>query len=405
MGLFDSIFRPNQNRESARALRDANTLFQTLTAYKPSFTSWNGMLYESELVRAAIDARARHISKLKVELTGAAQPALQTKMRLQPNPWQTYSQFLYRVSTILDATNNCFIVPVHDRYMTVIGYYPVLPTNASVVEYEGEPWLRYKFRTGEVAAVEFDKCAVLTKFQYKSDFFGSSNHALDDVMSLIHVQNEGIRESVRNSANYTFMAQLNNFAKASDVSKERKRFTEENFGPEAEANGLLLFPNTYGDIKQIQHHPYNLDSAQMEYIRTNVFNYFGVNQDILQNRAYGDLWSAFYEGCVEWFAILFSEQMTKAIFTERERAMGAGIMATSNRLQYLSNSDKLNVSAQMADRGLMTTNEIRDIWNLPPVEGGDARTIRGEYYAINPDGTVSRKEDDEIGGANNADEE
>jgi hypothetical protein len=48
-------------------------------------------------------------------------------------------------------------------------------------------------------------------------------------------------------------------------------------------------------------------------------------------------------------------------FTDKERAYGAMIMATSNRLQYMSNSDKLQVSAQMADRGLMTINEIRDM--------------------------------------------
>lgn len=36
----------------------------------------------------------------------------------------------------------------------------------------------------------------------------------------------------------------------------------------------------------------------------------------------------------------------------------------------------------MADRGIMTRNEIREIWNLPPIEGGDKATIRGEYYLV-----------------------
>jgi hypothetical protein len=56
------------------------------------------------------------------------------------------------------------------------------------------------------------------------------------------------------------------------------------------------------------------------------------------------------------------------------------VMATANRLQYLSNADKLNVSSQMLDRGIMSINDVREIWNLPPVDGGDARIIRGEYY-------------------------
>ena len=55
-------------------------------------------------------------------------------------------------------------------------------------------------------------------------------------------------------------------------------------------------------------------------------------------------------------------------------------MATANRLQYLSNADKLNVSSQMLDRGIMTINDVREIWNMPPVDGGDVRVIRGEYY-------------------------
>ena len=82
--------------------------------------------------------------------------------------------------------------------------------------------------------------------------------------------------------------------------------------------------------------------------------------------------------------------MTKAAFSERERAQGSYIIATSNRLQYLSNADKLAVSSQMADRGIMSRNEIRDIWNLPPIEGGDVPTIRGEYYLLNSDGSTTQ---------------
>ena len=31
----------------------------------------------------------------------------------------------------------------------------------------------------------------------------------------------------------------------------------------------------------------------------------------------------------------------------------------------------------------MSINDIREIWNLEPVEGGDVRIIRGEYYDAN----------------------
>ena len=381
--LFDKIFRPDKAKESERALNNAKSLFQTLTAYQPIFTSWGGAIYESEIVRAAIDARARHIGKLKIEVNGTANQSLQSKLRQGMNQFQTNYQFLYRVSTILDVNNTAFIVPVFDERMVITGYYPVLPTRCEIIDYKDEPWLRYRFANGDIGAVEFRKCAVMTKHQYWRDFFGDSNSALNDTMKLIHIQNQGIEEAVKNTSTFRFMAQLSNFAKPEDLANERKRFTRTNLASDAGAGGFLLFPNTYKDIKQIDVKPYTVDAGQMKQIQQNVYNYFGVNEDVLQNKAYGDAWSAFYEGAVEPFAIQFSEAMTKAVFSERERAQGSYIMATSNRLQYLSNADKLNVSSQMADRGIMSINEIREIWNLPPVEGGDERTIRGEYYTLN----------------------
>ena len=394
MGLFDWIFRPDKAKESQKALNDAYTMFKTLTAYQPVFTNWGGAIYESEIVRAAIDARARHISKLKVELIGTANPSLQSKLRQGPNQWQTWSQFFYRASTILDINNNCFIVPVFDDRMVITGMYPVLPTNCTLMEYKNELWLRYQFSSGEIGAVEFRKCAVLTKYQYRSDFFGDSNTALSETMKLIHIQNQGIEEAVKNTSTFRFMAQMDNFVKPDDLAKERTRFTRENLSTESSAGGFLLFPNTYKDIKQIDVKPYTVDADQMKQIRENVFNYFGVNEDILQNKAYGDAWSAFYEGAIEPFAIQFSETMSKALFTERERAQGTQLMATANRLQYMSNRDKLEVTAQLLDRGLFSINEAREIWNLTPVENGDQRVIRGEYYSADDKLTPTEDIDD-----------
>lgn len=379
MGLFDSIFRPQQAKESQAALKDAKTYFKSITGYEPVFHNWHGAIYESELVRSAIDARARHISKLKFEIQGSAQSQLQTKLRQGPNQWETWSAFLYRVSTILDNQNTCFVTPVFDRDMKITGYYPVMPDKCSIVEYEGLPWLRYKFGNGEYAAVELRKVAILTKFQYRRDFFGTNNNALNTTLDLIDINNQGIKEAVKSAATYRFIAQLNNFTKHEDLVKERERFSEENFSSEAKGGGLLLFPNTYNNIKQIDSSPFTIDKDQLQLIQTNVFNYFGVNEDILQNKAYGDSWSAFYEGCVEEFAIKFSEGLTKAIFSERERANGAQVMFTANRLQYMSNADKMAFTNDGLDRGMLSVNEAREVWNLAPVEGGDVRTIRGEY--------------------------
>ena len=399
MGLFDFIFKP----KNVELSREADSYFRTLTAYRPHFTTWNGKLYESELVRSAIDARARHISKLKVEIQGAARPTLQTKLRLKPNNWQTWAQFLYRVSTILDMQNTAVIVPVYDELMNPVGYYPVLPRKCEIVQDDdGTPFLRYEFANGERAADYLEECVILTKFQYKDDFFGETNHALDPTMSLVHMNNEGIKEAIRNGATYRFAARMTNFSNTEDLKRERQRFSEANLKADEENGGLLLFPNTYSDIKELQNKGYTVPEAELREIRTSVYNYFAVNEDVLQSKAYGDAWSAFYESVIEPFAIQFSETMTQAMFSDRERAQGSLLMATSNRLQYMTTKEKLDVSSAMFDRGIWNRDDVRDVWNMAPLPDGQGQAyiIRGEYITISEDGSFTREGSD-AGGENN----
>lgn len=377
MGLFDKLFGARPKPDG----RYYEGIFKMLNGYTPAFTSYSGGVYESELIRSAINARATHVSKLKIETEGSARPALQSKLKHGPNEFQTWSQFMYRLSTLLDIHNTAFITPVFDEYGEISGVYTPLPHRCQIVQFKGVPYLRYEFNWGDKAAIELEYCGLMVKYQYRDDFFGESNRALFPTMELIHMQNQGIEEGVKSAATYRFMAQLSNFSKAEDLKEERMRFTRENFARDSKGGGLLLFPNTYQNIQQITAKPWVIDADQMNIIKTNVFEYFGVNEDILTNKAYGDAWSAFYEGATEPFAIQFSEVMTKMLFTLNEQSRGNRVMATSSRLQYLSNSDKLNVSSQMLDRGIMTINDVREIWNMPPVEGGDVRIIRGEYYS------------------------
>ena len=382
MGLFDFIFK---NRPKEPDSTSGTSVFRMLNGYVPVFTTREGGLYESELIRAAIGTRATHISKLRIQIDGAAKPALQNKLKHGPNQFQTWSQFLYRLSTILDVHNTAFICPVYDEYGEISGVFCPLPSKCEIVQYGDVLYLRYEFRDHSRAAIELGYCGIMTKYQYSSDFMGESNAALIPTMDLIHIQNQGIQEGVKSAATYRFMAQANNFANTKDLAKERIRFTESNFGNESKGGGLLLFPNTYNNIRQIDVKPWVVDAEQMRVIRENVFDYFGVNEDVLQNKAFGDAWSAFYEGAVEPFAIQLSEVMTKMLFTFREQSQGNEVTATANRLQYMTNKDKLEVSAQLADRGIMNRDEAREIWNLPPLPNGEGQAyiIRGEYYNAN----------------------
>lgn len=375
MGLFEKIFGKKTDTHQG------NSLWSLLNGYSPVYTTWDGQLYENFLVRSAIDARARHIQKLSPEIIGTAQSQLKTQIKNFPNAWTTWSQFLYRLSTILDISNTAFIVPVLDNFDNVTGLSLVNPNHYELVNVDGEPWIRFSFSNGQHAAIELTRVGIMTKFQKDSDYFGSDNDALNSTMELLNIQDQAIEASAENVTAYTFYARVSNFTSDQDMEKQRKKFSERNL--KKGNGGLLLFPNTYSDITQIKPTAFSVDAEQRKAINENVFNYFGVNQDIIQNSAIGDKLEAFFNGAIEPFAIQLSEVITKMLFTPKEIAYGNHFSVTANRLQYMTVSEKVSFSTMAQQMGLLTINEFRELFNYEPLADdiGNQIPVRGEYYS------------------------
>ena len=380
VGLFEKLFG---KKEQPAALKAQHT-FQLLDGYTPAFHTWSGSIFESDLIRAALDAHGRHAAKLQVNIQGSAKANLQNRLRIQPNEYQTWSQFQYRTAVILYARNTAFLVPTRGEYGEANGVIGIVPDRWELVEYNGTPFIRFYLQNGKRLACSLYEVGILTRYQYKSELFGESNDAMKATLDLIEMQRQGIIEGVKNSATYRFSAQSDNWATDEDLASEMDRFNRFTFQNKKTSGGLVLFPNTYTNVQQLKQEAFKVDADQQNLIKQNVFDYFAVNEEIIQNKAFGDAWLAFYEGAVEWLAIQLSDVMTRMFYNERERQFGNRIFFTSNRLQYMSNADKLNAVSQLADRGLATRNELREILNLTPLPEpyGSQIPARGEYYDV-----------------------
>ena len=399
MGVFEKIF----GKKEQPAVVKAQSVFRMLDGYTPAFHTWNGSIFESDLIRAALDAHGRHAAKLQVNLQGSALVNLQNRMRLQPNLFQTWSQFLYRTAVTLYARNTAFLVPVRNDYGDTTGVIGIVPERWELVEYNKTPFIRFHLADNKRAAVELEACGILTRYQYKNELFGDDNSAMKPILDLIEMQRQGIAEGIRNGATYRFSAQSDNWSTDADLAEEMQRFNQNTFQNVKTSGGMILFPNTYTNVQQLKQESYKVDADQLKLIKENVYDYFGVNEEIIQNKSFGDEWLAFYEGAVEWFAIQISDVMTRMLFTERERQFGNRVFFTSNRLQYMSNADKMNAISQLADRGLATRNELREILNLAPLpdEIGNQIPARGEYYDVTNPPEGKQAEDQKTDGGEN----
>lgn len=112
-----------------------------------------------------------------------------------------------------------------------------------------------------------------------------------------------------------------------------------------------------------------------------------------------DQWNAFYESTIEPLAVQMSLEFTCKLFTDREIGHGNEIVFEANRLQYASVRTKLGL-VQLVDRGIMTPNQLAEVFNLPPVPGGDVPIRRLDTRPVDETDDLDDLEAVEGGGDN-----
>ena len=373
MGFLNKWFGKKGDKTES-LIRD---YFKMINGYTPSFSSFEGSVYEMDLTRSAIHTIATHTSKLNMEVKGSANTNLGRRLQTKANEVQDTSKYLYRLATILQVTNNALIIPTYNETtQSINGFYPLLADDGKVVEYEDELYIVYTF-LGKRHAKPISEIGIMNQFQFKDELFGGSNHSMKPTLNLLHYQNQGMIEAIKSGASIRFMAQLMNIINDEDMEAERNKFAKQNLANNP--TGVMLFDSKYKEVKQVTSNPVMIDDKQMKQIKENVYAHFGVNDKILQNSFNSEEWAAFYEGRIEPFAIQASLVHSNLAFTERELANDNFIMLTANRLQYLSPAEKLSTVTQLFDRGFITHNQGREIYNMSPIDGGDKYYIRKEY--------------------------
>ena len=378
MGLLDRLFP--KHRQLAEKTATA-TNFKTITEYQTVFSTWDGKIYEQALVRSAIEKTSVLASKLKPEVLGDSSPRIRRALDVAPNQYMSWPKMIGRLMTILLNDNTAAVVPAFDKDMQVTGIYPLKFDTAEVVDYRGEPWVRFYLDSGDTMAIELKWVCFLTRFQYESDFFGTSNSALTSTLQLMDYQEQAQEAAIRNGANIKFIAAASSSMRPEDIEKKRDEFSDRNLSTK-NTSGLMIYDNTFESMKQVEPVSYTVSPEEMDRIQRNVFNYFGVNESILQSSYTEEEFGAFYESQIEPFAVQLGEGLTQMLYTPTQRRHGNRVVFSANRLEYASNASKRNMIRDMLDRCVMTLNEAREILQLPPTENGDVFIARGEYYIL-----------------------
>jgi len=394
LGFLDKVIPKSLKSVFNRPTEQIAQGYRTFTEYSPAFTTFEGSLYEQAQTRAIIERIAMACSKLEPKFvtpdgSGGSLPRIQRLVSSNPNDMMTWPAFLKRVCTCLYVDTVAYIVPQYDERDSgaIVGLWPMKPSYAEVVDFEGEPWFRFHLQTGDVQAFPFYDVAIVTRFQLDSDIFGGGNMPLTPTLRLMDAQRQAEEIALQTGADIRFIGKVTTNMHEDDLDRYRDRFSKSNFGPNNKS-ALILHDNRIEDLKQVDPQHYTIDPEEMERVDKALYAYFGINEKILNNTYNEYEWAAFYESVVETFAIAVAAALNHALLSDTQLRKGNYIMFSSGYLEYSTPETKVKVISAMMDRGLMTVNEGRDVFQLNHIPGGDARMIRGEIYMIDENNNI-----------------
>ena len=203
------------------------------------------------------------------------------------------------------------------------------------------------------------------------------------MLDIISTTNQGIANAVKATANLRgILKSTKGMLSPEDRKKQKEEFIRDYLNLENEG-GIASLDSTQ-EFTPITMNPTVISWEQQKEFRENVYRYFGISDAIVMSDYTEAQMEAFYDSRIEPFLVALSIELTRKCFSPRERAFGSGITYESNRINFASTATKLSMVA-LVDRGALTPNEWRAMFNLAPVEGGDLPLRRLDTEQVTPD--------------------
>jgi HK97 family phage portal protein len=367
MGMLNKFFNKNPSLTRYEMIIDKGNGFYT----------WNGNLYQSDIVRSCIRPKAKAIGKLvpkhiRNSTEGfSINPEPYIRFLLEdPNPYMSGQVLFEKITTQLELNNNAFIYIHRDENGYPMELYPIIANGMEALyDKEGYLYIRFNMRNGKMVTYPYEDLIHIRKDFNENDIFGDSpTKALTSLMEIVNTTDQGIVKAVKNGGIIRWLLKFNQTLRPEDMEEQTKKFT--NTFLNIENSGGAAATDAKFDAKQVEPKDYVPNATQTEKTVQRIYSFFNTNEKIVQSKYTEDEWISYFEAEIEPLAMQLSNEFTRKLFTRRERGFGNKIVFEASNLQYASISTKLNL-VQMVDRGALTPNEWREALNLHPIEGGD----------------------------------
>lgn len=327
---------------------------------------------DSKVVAQCIDRIATHGAKLMPkhiqdlgDSTRNVKGDINFLLQNQPNPIMNRFIFEYKVIANLEADNNSFIFVAKDRNGFITGFYPITSYEEKLLQDKsGKIFLKFKFINGQTYTLPYEELIHLRKFFRKDDIFGTNNKTLRTDVETAQTSSEGMKNAIQLSNKVKGLLHFtNSLLKNEDLQNAKDRFVRDFLSLENRSGIVAL--DGKATFQELNIKPITLDSDQLKMVNNNIYDYFGISENIVQNDFLPNQWNAFFEGVIEPIAIQMSEEFTNKIFNINSIKRGHKIVFTANRLQYADINSKIKLLQVTLPYGLLTKDTALELLDLP----------------------------------------
>ena len=363
---------------------------QLINSFNSLITNYNSEIYNDLTVRSCVDTIARHVSKLKPvhiikneDGRHLQSTTINSLLDSRPNIYMSTADFLYKVTSQLLYYGNAFIFLQKDTQNNIIGFYPIDFATCELKEVNNALYLKFNFYTGKTIAVPYTDIIHIRRNFSSHDFLGQDAYQpLQETLSNLFKARRSISNKVENSGKISGVLKIKGNVGQENWITQAKTFAK-NFMSFTNDTGGIAAVDSSTDFVPITNKVESAEDTQLKYLQSEVYSYFGLTEAIVSGNYTETEWQAFYESIIESIKIQLSQEFTAKVFTDQERKYGNLIDFNSNRLTYASTANKVSMVKELGALGLLTTNEARELFDLPPVEDGDRRLVSLNY--INAD--------------------
>ena len=371
-GLFESIFGKHSTSGSNLPA------FRLLSSYDSSFTPFNGRAWDIGTVRSAVDAWARNAAKIQprhIRRAGGRRETvhdgLERILQTRPNPYMTAYAFYYRVAAQFVVYNNAFILPVFDGGK-LTALYPINASRVDLVEDMGGMYARLTFATGNVYTVPYEHLVHLRRHYLDNDIFGDDNRPLLPALETADAFNQSMSKFAKLVSVIRGILEAPTVTKQEDLASRRDAFVRDNFSMEANGSGVIITDSKH-KYTPIQQKETPIPTGQLEFVRREIYDYFGMNEAIVQNKATPEEMDAFYRGQLVPFYMQLAQGLTNAIFTEREQSFGNEVLCEMDRIQFETLDKRVEAAQFLTNIGALELDQVLEVFGFPPIGGEEGK--------------------------------